>query len=254
MSLFDLSRRVALVTGGNSGIGLGMATALSTAGATVMVAGRDNGKNQAAVATLLRSGGQADAVIADVGDETSCRAMISSTIGAFGRLDVLVNNAGIFIGGRPEEMTLADWHKVFSTNLTGAFIAAQTAYPHMKGQGGGKIINVSSIMSNFSGPTGQAYNTSKAGLVQLSRTLAVAWAADNIQVNAVLPGFIDTEMTRRGRQVMPDLNDSVLRRTPAGRWGTPTDLAGVAVFLASDASNFVTGSSLYVDGGWSVRA
>jgi 2-deoxy-D-gluconate 3-dehydrogenase len=254
MDLFDLSGRVALVTGGNGGIGLGMAEGLAAAGAAVMIAGRDQTKSQAALAALRQSGRTADMVEADVADETSCRAMVTTTVDRLGRLDILVNNAGIFIGGRPEEMTLTDWHKVFSTNLTGAFIAAQTAYPHMKGQGGGKIINVASVISNFSGPSGQAYGASKAGLVQLSRTLSVAWAADNIQVNAVLPGFIDTEMTRIGRQAMPDMNDSVLRRTPAGRWGTPSDLAGVAVFLASNASNFVTGSSLYVDGGWSVRA
>jgi 2-deoxy-D-gluconate 3-dehydrogenase len=242
------------VTGGNGGIGFAIAGALVAAGAAAMIAGRDQSKSQAAVATLRQSGGIAKAVVVDVADESSCRAMISSTIDAFGRLDVLVNNAGIFIGARPEEMTLVDWNKVFTTNLTGAFISAQAAHPHMKRQGGGKIINVASILANFTGPQGLAYSASKAGLVQLSRTLAVAWAADNIQVNAVLPGYIDTEMTREGRESMPDMNDSVLRRTPAGRWGTPSDLAGVAVFLASDASNFVTGSSLYVDGGWSVRA
>ena len=171
-------------------------------------------------------------------NENSCRAMIASTVEAFGRLDILVNNAGIFLGGRPEEMDLVDWNKVFATNLTGAFVASQTAYPHMKRQGGGKIINIASVMSNFATGQGQAYGASKAALVQPSRSLAVAWATDNIQVNSVLPGFIDTEMTRRGREAIPELNDVVMRRTPAGRWGTPRDLAGVRGFFSERCLKF----------------
>jgi 2-deoxy-D-gluconate 3-dehydrogenase len=251
---FDLSSRVALVTGGNTGIGFGVAEGLIAAGAIVMLAARDQAKSQTAITALRQAHGNAEGVVADVTNENSCRAMIASTVEAFGRLDILVNNAGIFLGGRPEEMDLVDWNKVFATNLTGAFVAAQTAYPHMKRQGGGKIINIASVMSNFATGQGHAYGASKAALVQLSRSLAVAWATDNIQVNSVLPGFIDTEMTRRGREAIPELNDVVMRRTPAGRWGTPRDLAGVAVFLASDASNFVTGSAITVDGGWAVRA
>ena len=253
MDLFDLSGRVALVTGGNGGIGFGMAEGLAAAGAAVMIAGRDRAKSEAAVAALREPGGTAEAVTVDVAEETSCRAMVAATIGAFGRLDILINNAGINIGRRPEEMSLAEWNNVLATNLTGAFIAAQAAYPNMKLKGGGKIINIGSMFSLFGGPSVPAYSASKGGIVQLTKSLATAWAADNIQVNAVLPGWIDTNLTRRGRERRPDLHDNVVRRTPTGRWGTPRDLAGIAVFLASTASDFVTGASIPVDGGFAIQ-
>ena len=179
--------------------------------------------------------------------------MVAATVERLGRLDILVNNAGIYLGGPPAEMALADWNKVLTTNLTSAFIAAQAAYSHMKRVGGGKIISISSMYSIFGGATAQAYGTSKGGIVQLTKSLAVAWAPDNIQVNAILPGWIDTDMTRRGRARMPELHDNVVRHTPAGRWGSPSDLAGAAVFLASPASDFVTGGSIPVDGGWSIQ-
>ena len=253
MSLFDLSGRVALVTGGNGGIGMGMAEGLAAAGAALMIAGRDQAKNQAAVAALRQAGGTAEAVAVNVAEETSCRAMVAETVAAFGRLDILINNAGIQIGKRPEEFALAEWNELLATNLTGAFIAAQGAYPEMKRQVGGKIINIGSMFSIFGGPAVAAYGASKGGIVQLTRSLAVAWAADNIQVNAVLPGWIDTDLTRRAREWAPALDESVLRRTPAGRWGIPRDLAGIAVFLASAASDFVTGAAIPVDGGFAIQ-
>jgi 2-deoxy-D-gluconate 3-dehydrogenase len=250
MELFDLSARVALVTGGNGGIGFGMAEGLIAAGAAVVVAGRDETKSNAAVAELRKRGGTAEAVTVDVAEETSCRAMVAAVIEAFGRLDILINNAGINIGKRSEEMTFADWNTVLATNLTGAFIAAQAAYPNMKRQGHGKIINIGSMFSLFGGPFVSAYSASKGGIVQLTKSLAAAWATDNIQVNAVLPGWIDTDLTLRARERRPELHDNVLRRTPARRWGTPADLAGVAVFLASTASDFVTRAAIPVDGGF----
>ena len=253
MDLFDLSGRVALVTGGNGGIGLGMAEGLAAAGAAVMIAGRDRAKSEAAVAALRERGGTAEAVTVDVAEETSCRAMVTATIGAFDRLDILINNAGINIGRRPEEMALAEWNNVLATNLTGAFIAAQAAYPNMKLKGGGKIINIGSMFSLFGGPFVPAYSASKGGIVQLTKSLATAWAADNIQVNAVLPGWIDTNLTQRARERRQDLHDNVVRRTPAGRWGTPRDLAGIAVFLASTASDFVTGAAIPADGGFAIQ-
>ena len=253
MSLFDLSGRVALVTGGNGGIGMGMAEGLAAAGAALMIAGRDQAKNQAAVAALRQAGGTAEAVAVNVAEETSCRAMVAETVAAFGRLDILINNAGIQIGKRPEEFALAEWNELLATNLTGAFIAAQGAYPEMKRQVGGKIINIGSMFSIFGGPAVAAYGASKGGIVQLTRSLAVAWAADNIQVNAVLPGWIETDLTRRAREWAPALDESVLRRTPAGRWGIPRDLAGIAVFLASAASDFVTGAAIPVDGGFAIQ-
>jgi 2-dehydro-3-deoxy-D-gluconate 5-dehydrogenase len=201
------------------------------------------------VAALRERGGTAEAVTVDVAEETSCRAMVAAAVEAFGRLDILVNNAGISIGKQPEEMTLVEWNTVLATNLTSAFISAQAAYPNMKAQGSGKIINIGSMFSLFGGKFVSAYGASKGGIVQLTKSLATAWAADNIQVNAVLPGWIDTDLTRRTRE-RPESNDTVLRRTPAGRWGTPRDLAGIAVFLASAASDFVTGAAIPVDGGF----
>jgi 2-deoxy-D-gluconate 3-dehydrogenase len=250
MDLFNLSGRVALVTGGNGGIGFGMAEGLAAAGAAVMIAGRDQLKSDAAVAALREHGRTAEAVTVDVADEPSCHAMVAAAIGSFGRLDILINNAGINIGKQPQEMTLTEWNTVLATNLTGAFVAAQAAYPNMKRQGSGKIINIGSMFSLFGAPFVSAYSASKGGIIQLTKSLATAWAADKIQVNAVLPGWIDTDLTRRARERRPELHDNVLRRTPAGRWGTPRDLAGVAVFLASAASDFVTGAAIPVDGGF----
>lgn len=253
MDMFDLSGRVVLVTRGNGGIGLGMAEGLASAGAAVMIAGRDRAKSEAVVAALRERGATAEAVTVDVEEETSCRAMVTATIGAFGRLDILINNAGINIGRRPEEMSLAEWNNVLATNLTGAFIAAQAAYPNMKLKGGGKIINIGSMFSLFGGPSVPAYSASKGGIVQLTKSLATAWAADNIQVNAVLPGWIDTNLTQRARERRPDLHDNVVCRMPAGRWGTSRDLFGIAVFLASTASDFVTGATIPVDGGFAIQ-
>jgi 2-dehydro-3-deoxy-D-gluconate 5-dehydrogenase len=253
MNPFDLTGRVALVTGGNGGIGLGMADGLISAGAAVMIAGRDQDKNQAAAAALRDHGGRVEAVTVDIADEASCRTMVAEAIMRFGRLDILVNNAGIGGGGRPEETPSAQWNSILTTNLTGAFIAAQAAYLHMKHQGRGKIINIGSLYAIFGGPLAAAYSASKAGIVQITKSLAMAWAPDNIQVNAVLPGWIDTDMTRRGRERGAVIHEDVVKRTPAGRWGTPQDLAGVAVFLASSASDFVTGTTITVDGGLSAR-
>jgi 2-deoxy-D-gluconate 3-dehydrogenase len=173
-------------------------------------------------------------------------------VGRHGRLDVLVNNAGINIRKAPHELSLAEWREVLETNLTSAFLASHAAYPRMKAGGGGKIVNIGSMMSIFGASFAPAYAASKGGIVQFTRACATAWARDNIQVNAVLPGWIDTELTRRARVEVPALNERVLARTPAGRWGAPDDLAGIAVFLCSGASDFVTGTAIPVDGGYSV--
>jgi 2-deoxy-D-gluconate 3-dehydrogenase len=252
MKPFDLTGRVALVTGGNGGIGLGMARGLAAAGAAVMVAGRNDGKNRAAVAELSRLG-RASAVAVDVTDEASCRAMIAAAVRDFGRLDILVNNAGTNIRKAPQDYALAEWNTVISTNLTSAFVCSHAAYPEMKRAGGGKIINTGSMMSIFGASFAAPYAASKGGIVQLTKALATAWAADNIQVNAVLPGWIDTELTRAARREVPGLHERVLARTPTGRWGTPEDHAGIAVFLASAASDFITGTAIPVDGGFSIQ-
>ena len=253
MKLFDLSGRVAVVTGGNGGIGLGMAKGMAAAGATIVVAGRDAAKNSAAVKELKDAGGQANAIPVDVLQEASCRALIDQTVKAHGRLDILVNNAGMSIRKQPEQYTLAEWHTVIDSNLTSAFLCSHAAYPALK-QRGGKIINIGSMMSIFGAPFATAYAASKGGMVQMTKSMATAWAKDNIQVNAILPGWIDTALTRRAREQVQGLHDSVLKRTPAARWGMPDDFAGIAVFLAAPASDFVTGATIAVDGGYSSLA
>lgn len=251
--MFDLKGKVAVVTGGNGGIGLGMARGLARAGARIVVAARNREKSRAAVTELERLGGEAVAVEVDVTQEASVAALVRATTERWGRLDVLVNNAGINIRKPAQDLSLEEWHRVLETNLTSAFLAARAAYPVMKAAGGGKVINIGSMLSIFGASFAPAYGASKGGIVQLTRSLASAWARDNIQVNAVLPGWIDTELTQQARRDVPGLHDTVLRRTPAGRWGVPDDLAGVAVFLASSASDFITGAAIPVDGGYSIQ-
>ncbi len=256
MKLFDLSGRVAIVTGGNGGIGLGMAEGLAGAGARVVLAGRNPAKGAAAVAALAESG--AAGVLAsfsevDVADEDSCRTLIDSVAADRGRLDILVNNAGLNIRRPPDVLDIADWHTVLDSNLTSTFVCSQAAYPHMVAAGGGKIINIGSMMSIFGASFAPAYAASKGGVVQFSRACAAAWAKDNIQVNSILPGWINTDLTRSGRIEVAGLNEKVLDRTPAARWGEPSDLAGVGVFLASAASDFITGTAIPVDGGYSIQ-
>jgi len=252
MDLFDLSGKVALVTGGNGGIGLGMAKGLARAGAQVALAGRNAAKSADAVAAIEALGGKALAVEADVTDEAQVKAMVERVASACGGLHILVNNAGTNIRKRPEDLAPAEWHTVLDTNLTSAFLCCQACYPHMKAAGGGKVLNNGSMLSIFGTPWGCAYAASKGGMVQLTRALATAWAADNIQVNCFLPGWIDTALTRQARKDVPGLEDKVTARTPAGRWGDPDHFQGLAVFLASAASDFVTGTAIPVDGGYSV--
>ena len=251
--MFDLKGKVAIVTGGNGGIGLGMARGLAAAGARVVVAGRDQKKSQAAVADLTGRGAEAFAVAVDVTDEAAVARMIAATLERWGRLDALVNNAGINIRKPVHELALEEWHRVLDTNLTSAFLCSKAAYPAFKKAGGGKIINIGSMMSIFGASFAPVYSSSKGGIVQLTKSTAVAWARDNIQVNAVLPGWIDTDLTQNARREVAGLHDSVLKRTPAGRWGGIDDMSGVAVFLASPASDFVTGAVIPVDGGYSIQ-
>jgi 2-deoxy-D-gluconate 3-dehydrogenase len=253
MKMFDLKSKVALVTGGGSGIGLGMATGLAQAGAAIAVVGRNAARGAAAVEQLRALGADSTFIAADLVDEAACQAMVRATVARFGRLDILVNNAGINIRKRPEDYSATEWHQVIDTNLSGAFHACQAAYPELQRAGGGKIINIGSMTSIFGLAFATAYAASKGGIMQLSKALATAWAKDNIQVNAVLPGWIDTELTRTARTQVDGLHDRVIARTPAGRWGVPADLAGIAVFLASSASDFVTGVAIPVDGGYAAQ-
>src|SRR5450631_3385509 len=249
---FDLSGKAAIVTGGNGGIGLGMARGLAEAGADIAVVGRNETKSLAAVADLKARGVKAISVIADVTDKADVADMVERVSRDFGRIDILVNNAGINIRKPPQALDLEEWDSVIRTNLTSAFLCSQAVYPAMKQAGGGKIINIGSMMSIFGASFAPAYAASKGGIVQFTRSCAVAWAADNIQANAVLPGWIDTDLTKRAREQIDGLHDKVLARTPAARWGGIDDFAGIAVFLASGASDFVTGTAIPVDGGFSV--
>ena len=252
MSLFDLSGRVAAVTGGNGGIGLGMAEGLAGAGASILVVGRNEAKNTEAVAKLRGLGAKAEAFVMDVTEANAGADMVATAENTFGRLDILVNNAGSNIRKPPEDFTPEEWRWVLETNLTSAFLCSQAAYPAMQRAGGGKIINIGSMYSLFGAPFVAAYATSKGGMVQMTKSLAAAWAKDNIQVNCVLPGWIDTELTQRAREQIDGLYERQLARMPAGRWGTPEDHAGVSVFLASGASDYITGISVPVDGGFSI--
>ncbi len=247
---FNLAGKVAIVTGGNGGIGLGMAIGLRDAGARIAIVGRNADKAASALAEL---GSDSIFIAADVTVKADCIAMVERAVAAFGRLDILVNNAGTTVRKPPQDLSEAEWHQVMDTNLTSAFLCSQAAYPAMKAAGGGKIINIGSVMSVFGAPFGAAYGSSKGGVVTLAKALATAWAGDNIQVNTVLPGWINTDLTEAARVQVEGLNEQVLARTPARRWGEPADMAGIAVFLAAPASDFVTGAAIPVDGGYFSR-
>ncbi|MFN0069900.1 MAG: SDR family NAD(P)-dependent oxidoreductase [Chloroflexota bacterium] len=253
MSLFDLTGRVALVTGGNRGIGLAMGRAMADAGASIVVAGRNAALNRAAADELTRLGAKVLPLESDVSDAEACRVLVDRAAGWQGRLDILVNNAGTNLRKAPQDYSLDEWRWILDTNLTSAFVCSQAAYPHFRTGSAGKIINIGSMFSIFGASFAAAYGASKGGMVQMTKALASAWAAEDIQVNAVLPGWIDTELTRQARKDVDGLHDRVIARTPAGRWGVPADLAGIAVFLASHASDFVNGAVIPVDGGYAAQ-
>jgi 2-dehydro-3-deoxy-D-gluconate 5-dehydrogenase len=250
---FDLTGRVAVVTGGNGGLGLGMARGMARAGAAIAIAARSEVKAKAAVEELTASGAPCRFFPLQASSASSCRKLVESVVAEFGRCDILINNAGTTIRKRPEQISEDDWRHVLDVNLGGTLFCAQAVYPHMKAAGHGKIINIGSMYSLFGAPLVAPYAASKGGVVALTRSLATAWAADNIQVNVILPGWINTDLTKSAREQITGLHENVLARTPAGRWGEPDDMAGAAVFLASPASDFVTGAVMAVDGGFSAR-
>ena len=251
--MFSLAGRAAIVTGGNGGIGLGIAEGLARAGASVAIAARDRPKTDHAVKGLSQLGTKVIGLDIDVADEASIANAVSAAAKEFGKLDVLVNNAGIAVRKQPQEYSAAEWDQVMDVNLKGTFLCARAAYPHMVEAGGGSIVNIGSMTSIFGMDWVSSYSASKGGVVQFTRSLAIAWAGDGIRVNTILPGWIRTELTS-GYWTNPDNEDRfslINRRIPAGRWGEPADLAGLAVFLAGDASAYVTGAAIPVDGGYS---
>ena len=253
MKLFNLTDKVALITGGNGGIGFAMAKAIGEAGATIVIAGRNEDKNKKSIEKLNSLNIECKSLIVDVANENSCNKLIEDVVQTFGKINILINNAGTNIRKRPEEYELNEWTSIIDTNLISTFICSKAAFKHFKNINSGKIINIGSMHSLFGAPLGSAYSASKGGVVQLTKSLANTWAKDNIQVNAVLPGYIDTTLTRQARVDIPELQKRVEERTPAGRWGDPDDLGGIAVFLSSDASNYVTGTAIPVDGGYSIN-
>ncbi len=250
--MFDLSGKVAIVTGGNGGIGLGIARGLAMAGANIVVAARNQQKTGDAVEHLTGLGVNALGISTDVSDEASVAAMVEATIGEFGGVDILVNNAGIGIRKAPQDYTLEEWNQVTDINLTGVFLCCRDVHQHMASAGGGKIINIGSMTSIFGSDWVASYSASKGGAVQLTKSLAVAWATDNIQVNAILPGWIHTDLTAAIKTNNIERYDFIESRIPHGRWGEPDEMAGTAVFLSGHASDYVTGVSIPVDGGYSV--
>ncbi len=253
MSLFDLSNKVALVTGGNGGIGYAIAESLGLHGAKVVIAGRNLDKNSKCETSLKEKNIESCSIQVDVNDEKSCESLILHAVKKFGQIDILVNNAGTNIRKRPEHYELSEWTSIINTNLISMFICSKLCYSHFCKARAGKIINIGSMHSIFASPVGSAYAASKGGVVQLTKSLANCWAKDNIQVNSILPGYIDTEMTKKARIDIPDLQKRVEDRTPVGHWGKPEDLSGTAVFLSSKASDFVTGTAIPVDGGYSIN-
>ena len=249
---FDLSGKAAVVTGGNGGIGLGIAIGLAEAGANILVAARNEQKTNAAVKQLQALGIRAMGTTTNVQNEEEVFAMVNMAIDEFGSLDILVNNAGIGIRKAPQDYTLDDWNLIMDINLTGTFLPCREAYPHMAAAGGGKIINIGSMTSIFGHDLVMPYSASKGGVVQLTKSLATAWAKDNIQVNSILPGWIETDLTEplRTEESFRERYELISARIPHGRWGTPDDMSGTAVFLAASASDYVTGVSIPVDGGY----
>ena len=252
MELFDLSGKAAIVTGGNGGIGRGIALGLARAGANICIAGRNENKNESVRREIAELDRGCIAVRCDVNELADIEATIAATREAFGGLDILVNNAGVAAFGPPEQMSDEDWSSVVETNLTSVFRFSRAAYPSFVERGGGKILNIGSMFSLFGSPLVPSYSASKGGVIQLTKSLAVAWAPQNIQVNAMLPGWITTDMTAFAQDT-PEMYESIIARTPAGRFGDPEECAGTAIFLTSGASNFVTGQSVGVCGGYSVR-
>jgi len=251
--LFSLKGKVAIITGGNGGIGRGIARGFASAGSTVVIAARNEAKTADVVSEMEKEFDvQVLGIQANIAKEDEVRLMVKQVLSAFGRIDILVNNAGINKAKLPQTYETAEWDEIMDTNLRGAFLCSREVYPAMKAGGSGKIINIGSMLSLFGLAQAAVYGASKGGIVQLTRSLAVAWAKDHIQVNAILPGYINTDLTRRLKNNVPTINERVLSRTPAARWGEPDDLAGAAIFLASPASDFLTGVALPVDGGFSI--
>lgn len=248
-NIFNLENKIALITGGTHGLGMAMAHALGAFGATLVINGNTPSKMEAALAAYRSAGLRCHGYLFDVTDEQAVATYIAKIEQEVGPIDILVNNAGMIMRVPALEMNPADFRRVVDVDLVAPFIVSQAVAKGMIERGGGKIINICSMMSELGRDTVTAYAAAKGGLKMLTRNLATEWARYNIQVNGIGPGYFATEQTKPIRVDGHPFNDFIVNRTPAGRWGDPQDLAGAVVFLASKASDFVNGQILYVDGG-----
>ena len=251
-NLFDLSGRVAVVTGGNGGIGRGIALGLAQAGATIAVLARNEEKNQSVLSELQSLGVAALALKVDVSARGELQPALKKVEDKLGPVSILVNNAGITVLAGVLDQTPEDWDKVIETNLNACFLLSKFAAQSMVKQRQGKIINIASMYSLFGSGVVPSYSAAKGALVQLTKSMAIELAPHNIQVNAIAPGWFETDLTASVK-TKPSVYELIMARTPAGRWGNPDECAGAAVFLASRASDFVTGATICVDGGYSIR-
>lgn len=251
-NMFSLDGQIALVTGGNGGLGLAIAEALGAAGASVAIVARNPRKTEAAVAHMREAGSAATGHVWEIGDATACKAAVADVVDRCGRLDILVNCAGVNLRKRPEDYDEDEVAHILQVDLLAPFHLSVAAYRLTMRGNGGSIINIGSLLSTFGGAQFAPYAMAKGGLVQMTRSMAVAWAADGVRVNAILPGWFDTDLTKSAREAVPGLNEKVLRDTPAERWGKPEEIGGAAVMLASRSSSFTTGASICIDGGYGV--
>ena len=250
MKFFDLTGKVAIITGGNGGLGLGIAKGLAKEGCAVALVGRNQDKIDTAVAEMKALGAKAIGVQADVSSEDDVNRMVRETADQLGRVDILFNNAAISWGIAPEKMTLEEWDKFIAIDLTSCFLCSKACYPEMIKAGGGKIINVGSAITKKGFGKLVHYAAAKGGMDHMTQSLARAWGKDNIQVNAVLPGLVHTEMMPCfGPNKIGPLVDYAVKKSPVGRYGMPDDFEGISVLLSREASSFITGSIIVADGG-----
>lgn len=251
-TIFSLKNKVALVTGASRGLGQALAIALANAGATVICSSSKSGGTQNTIQKIEAQGGEAFEIAADLSDRNAIKNLAEEAWGKFGKIDVLLNNGGTIARFPATDFPLDEWDRVIQVNLTATFYLAQLIGKKMIEQGYGKIINIASMLSYSGGITVPAYTASKHGVAGVTKALANEWAQHNIQINAIAPGYFRTDNTQR-LQDDPVRSQTIQNRIPANRWGNPEDLGGAAIFLASDASNYVNGTIINVDGGWMAR-